>query len=293
MLLGAHVSIAGGVQNAPLNGTRIGCDVIQMFSKNQRQWAAKPYSAAEIEAFRTNYRESGLQGVMVHDTYLINLASPDAAMWAKSKAAFLDEARRCDQLGVPDLVFHPGAHMGQGVPSALKRIAEAMTETIRATPDGTVRLTLETMAGQGTTVGERFEQLAEVLALVGEKKRTGVCLDTCHAFAAGYDLATAPGYAETMRALDRTVGLQRVTCVQLNDSKVPLGGRVDRHEDIGKGQMGLTGFALLMNDERFAAVPMALETPGDDEGYKANLKVLRGLVGRPVPKARRATLDVA
>lgn len=290
MLLGAHVSIAGGVQNAPIHGKNIGCDVIQMFTKNQRQWASKPYSRAEIDAFRENYKASGLKGAMVHDTYLINLASPDEAMWAKSKAAFLDEAQRCDQLGIPDLVFHPGAHMGTGYPAGVRRIAEAMRETLAKTPEGSVRLTLETMAGQGSTVGNRFEDLAEILELVGDKKRTGVCVDTCHIFAAGYDLSTSEGYAETMRALDSTIGLRRVTCFQLNDSKTPLNSRVDRHEDIGKGAIGLTGFALLMNDARFEDRPMALETDGTDVGYMANLKVLRGLIGKAIPTPKRHTL---
>ncbi len=290
MLLGAHVSIAGGVQNAPANGTRIGCDVIQIFSKNQRQWAANPYTQEQIDGFRANYEASGLQGAMVHASYLLNLATSDDSHWKKSKDALLDEAVRCDQLGIPDLIFHPGAHMGKGAPYAVQRIAEAMIEVIRATPEGSVRLCPETMAGQGSTMGDRFPDLAEILQRVGEPKRTGICFDTCHVFAAGHDLATPTGYEETMRTFDRVVGLKRVTTFQLNDSKSPLASRVDRHEDIGKGHIGTTGFALLMNDHRFRRVPMALETPGDDEGYIRNLRLLRSFIGKKIPAPKRSTL---
>jgi deoxyribonuclease IV len=285
MLLGAHVSIAGGAHEAVDNGLRIGCDVIQIFTKNQRQWAAKPYSKGDVETFRAKYRASGLRGVVAHDSYLINLASPDPALWKKSLAAFTDEAQRCDQLGVPDLVFHPGAHMGEGVEKGSARIAEAVRQALAQTTD--VRLDLECMAGHGSTIGNRLEDLARILELVGEKKRVGVCLDTCHLFAAGYDLATPEGYAETMKAVERTIRLPRVKAFHLNDSKGPLNCRLDRHEDIGKGHIGKSGFSYLMNDERFAQVPMNLETPGDDEGYVANLKVLRGLIGKKVAPTKR------
>lgn len=289
MLLGAHVSIAGGVRNAPENGVRIGCDVIQIFTKNQRQWAAKPYPPEEIEAFRDNYKASGLKGVVAHASYLLNLASADETLWKKSKEALLDEATRCDQLGVTDLVFHPGAHMGKGTEYGVKRIAQAMRDVLGKMPNGRVRLVPECMAGQGSTVGSQFEDLARILELVDEKERTGICLDTCHMFAAGHDLSTPEGYEATMNRVDRTVGLKRVTVFQLNDSKGPLACHVDRHEDIGKGHIGRAGFALLMNDARFARIPMALETPGTDDGYKENLRVLRSLIGKTVAPAR-ATL---
>jgi deoxyribonuclease IV len=291
MLLGAHVSIAGGVSKAVENGIRIGCDAIQLFTKNQRQWAAKPYPPEEVEAFRSAYAASGLQGLVAHATYLINTASPDDTAWRRSTAALLDEAQRCDALGVTDLIFHPGAHMGSGVQAGLKRTAEAMQEVIARTEGGRVRLSPETMAGQGSTVGDKFEQLAELLDLVGDAKRTSVCVDTCHVFAAGYDLGTPDGYEETFRMLDRTIGLRRVTSFQINDSKSPLGSRVDRHEDIGVGHIGTSGFGQLMNDARFERVPMLLETPGTDEGYMENLKVLRGLIGKSPPKPKRPTLS--
>lgn len=290
MLLGAHVSISGGVHNAPQNGVRLGCDVIQIFSKNQRQWAARPYARAEIDAFHESYKASGLRGVVVHDSYLINLASTDPVLSKKSRDAFVDEAVRCTQLGIPDLVFHPGAHMGQGVPAGAKRIADAIQHALAKTPESGVRLDLESMAGQGTTIGDRLEDLAHIMDLVGDRKRVGVCLDTCHLFAAGYDLSTREGYAETMKAVDRTVGLSRVKAFHLNDSKGALDCRLDRHEEIGLGQIGTTGFALLMNDERFADIPMNLETPGDDDGYVRNLKVLRGLIGKPIPASKKTTL---
>lgn len=286
------MSIAGGVSKAPENGTRLGCDVIQIFSKNQRQWAAKPYAPAEVEAFRQNYAASGLKGVVVHDSYLINLASTDEALWKRSKEAFLDEARRCDQLGIPDLVFHPGAHVGAGLEAGKKRIVAAVQETLSKTEESGVRLDLECMAGQGTTIGNRLEDLRDILEAVGDKKRVGVCLDTCHLFAAGYDLSNAAGYAETMKHVERTVGLSRVRAFHLNDSTGPLNCRRDRHADIGKGEIGKTGFALLMNDERFARAPMNLETPGDDEGYLRNLKVLRGLIGKRIPSPPQARLVV-
>lgn len=285
VLLGAHVSIAGGVHFAVDNGVRIGCDVIQIFTKNQRQWAAKPYSKEDVETFRAKFRSSGLKGVVAHDTYLINLASPDEALWKKSVAAFTDEAQRCDALGVTDLIFHPGAHMGAGVEKGSARIAEAIRQALAKSEE--VRLDLECMAGHGSTIGNRLEDLARIIELVGEKKRVGVCLDTCHLFAAGHELSTPEGYAETMKIVDRTVGLRRVNAFHLNDSKGPLNCRLDRHEEIGKGHIGRSGFSLLMNDERFAQVPMNLETPGDDDGYVANLKVLRSLIGKKVAPARR------
>lgn len=293
MLLGAHVSIAGGVQNAPENGTRIGCDAIQIFTKNQRQWAAKPYSKDEIEGYRARFAASGLRGQVAHASYLLNLATPDEALWKKSREALLDEAVRCDQLGVTDVIFHPGAHMGKGPAFAVRRIAEAIGWVVAKTPDGTVRLCPETMAGQGTTVGERFEDLAEILDRVAATRRTSVCLDTCHVFAAGHDLSTPEAYHETLGRFDRAIGLHRLTAFQLNDSKGPLGCRVDRHEDIGAGHIGKAGFALLMNDQRFESVPMVLETPGTDDGYRQNLKVLRGLVGKKVPAGRRTLRSFA
>lgn len=293
MLLGAHVSIAGGVFNAPTHGVRMACDVIQMFSRNQRQWAAKPLSRQEIEQFRANYDASGLKGVVVHGSYLVNLASPDPATQKRSLEAFMDEAVRCDQLGIPDLVFHPGAHLEQGLEPALKRIAAAMQATLAKVPEGSVRLDLEVMAGQGSTIGNRLEDLRTILELVGDRKRTGVCLDTCHLHAAGYDLATPTGYEDSMKAVERVIGLASVRAFHLNDSKTPLGSRVDRHEGIGEGTIGTSGFGLLMNDERFAHVPMNLETdPGlEDAGYKQDLRVLRGLIGKRAPAPKRNTLE--
>lgn len=286
MLLGAHVSIAGGVQNAPQNGVALGCDVIQIFSKNQRQWKSRPYTEDEIRGFRENYKSSKLRGVVVHGSYLMNLAAGDPALWKRSKDAFLDEVYRCDQLGIPDFVFHPGAHVERGAEWGVERIASGLREALDATHGSGVHLDLECMAGQGTTIGNRFEDLGRIIDLCGRDARLGLCLDTCHLYAAGFDLATAGGYEATMKHVDRLVGLKRVRAFHLNDSKRELGSHVDRHENIGKGHIGLEGFRLLLRDDRFAQVPMNLETPGGDDGYRADLKNLRAL--RALAKPARA-----
>lgn len=275
MMLGAHVSTAGGVSLAPGNGVELGCDAIQIFSKNQRQWTAKPLSELEIKAFQDNWRKSQLRGILVHDSYLINVASPNAEMWAKSRDALLDEAQRCDQLGIPLLNMHPGAHMGTGAAEGCKRIAQA----IRHVLDGTSRVTLllESMAGQGSTIGARLEDLARIRELCGNDARVGYCLDTCHLFAAGFDLTTPNGYKDTMRLVDEHLGLSRVKAFHLNDSEKPRGSHVDRHANIGLGLMGEKGFAPLMRDTRFEEVPMVLETPLAEEGYRKDLAILRRL----------------
>lgn len=277
MMLGAHVSVAGGVRNAPENGVRLGCDCIQIFSKNQRRWKSKPLSDEESDAFRQTYRESKLRGSIVHDSYLINVASPDKAMWARSRDALLDEAERCDRLGIPLLNLHPGAHMDAGVDAGAKRIAEALQFVLDRTPGSKVILLLESMAGQGSTIGHRLEDLARVRELAGADPRLGYCLDTCHLHSAGFDLTTPDAYRRVMRLVDDVLGLRHVRAFHLNDSKTPFNSRVDRHENIGDGTMGAKGFRPLMQDRRFAEIPMVLETPGEDEGYLRDLKILRKL----------------
>lgn len=277
MLLGAHVSIAGGVSLAPGRGKEIGCETIQIFSKNQRQWKAKPLDEEEARAFRKGVHETGMRGVMIHDSYLINLADPEAEKLEKSRAAFVDEMERAQRLGVRFLVFHPGAHKGEGEEAGLRRIAESLDACVDAAEAPDVILCLECTAGQGTALGYRFEQLRAVRDQVGDPSRVGYCLDTCHLFAAGYDIRDAEGYEAVMHHVSEVLEVENIRGFHLNDAKRELGSRVDRHEHIGKGEIGLEGFRLLVNDSRFREVPGALETPGGDGDFVANLKVLKGL----------------
>jgi deoxyribonuclease IV len=278
MVLGAHVSIAGGVQNAPKNGLDVTAECIQIFSKNQRQWAAKPYTDEEIGLFKQNYKESGLKGVLVHGSYLVNCAATDTTILQKSRAALLDEATRCDQLGIPYLNIHPGSHLGAGVEKGAAQIAESLRWVLDKTHGSKVTLLLEFMAGQGTNIGDRFQDLALIREKAGKDKRIGFCFDTCHLFAAGQDISTQEGYDAVMRKADDVLGLANVKAFHLNDSKMPLGSHVDRHENIGQGQMGVKGFAPLLRDKRFREAPMVLETPLAEDGYVKDLKFLRPLL---------------
>jgi deoxyribonuclease-4 len=275
--LGAHISIAGGMELALARGEAVGCTAIQIFTKNANQWRAKPISDLAAQAFRAAWQASPIGPVLAHDSYLINLAAPDDDKWAQAKNAFLDEMQRCAQLGIGDLVMHPGAHLGQGEAAGLKRIAAALRDIFTAAPDS-VRVLLENTAGQGTYLGGRFEHLAEIIERV-PAGRFGVCFDTCHAFAAGHDLSTAGGYRAVMAEFDRLLGIETIRAFHLNDSKKDLHSRVDRHEHIGRGAIGREGFAALMQDSRFATVPKILETPkGDnDEFDRINLALLRDL----------------
>ena len=275
MVLGAHVSSAGGVSLSPARGVELGCEAIQIFVKNQRQWKANPIPDAEAAAFKANYAASKLRGVMVHDTYLINVGSPEPAMWKMSRDALVDEAKRCAQLGIPLLNMHPGAHMGKGLAPALERIAKAIREALDATQGSGLHLVLESMAGQGTTIGARFEDLRVIREHCGNDPRVGYCLDTCHLHAAGFDIATPAGWKETMKRADEQLGLGRIKAFHLNDSKTPHGSHVDRHASIGQGTIGAKGFAPLLRDARFADRPMILETPLGEEGYPKDLAVLR------------------
>lgn len=277
MILGAHVSVAKGVFNAPKNGVDLGCDSIQIFCKNQRQWAAKPLSDADADAYRAAYKGSGLKGVMVHGSYLINCGGTDATIWTKSRDALLDEAQRCEQLGIDRLVMHPGAHLDSGAAAGCARIADALRHVLAKTSK--VRLLLESMAGQGSTLGHRFEDLARIRELVGDKERVRVCLDTCHLYAAGFDISTPAGYAHTIGLVDEILGPKAVDGFHLNDSKFALGAHRDRHENIGNGKIGTKGFAPLLRDPRWAGLPGALETPMAEAGYKEDLRRLRSLRG--------------
>jgi len=279
MRLGAHMSISGGLDQAIVRGQEVGCETIQIFTRSPRQWRPRTLEDDEIERFRHKRGETGIAPVVAHDCYLINLASPDEELWRKSLAVFVEEVGHCQTLGVPYLVMHPGSHVGVGEEAGLERIAVALDRARMETPGCDVKVLLENTAGQGTNLGSTWEQLAALLTLVSDNGWLGVCFDTCHAFAAGYELRTRAGYEATWRVVDDLIGLERVEVIHLNDAKGDLGSRLDRHEHIGRGTMGLEPFRMLLNDDRFSDLPMLLETPkrpgrNDDE---ENLRVLRAL----------------
>jgi len=278
-LLGAHVSVAGGLENAFARGLESNCTALQIFTKNANRWQGKPISKDDTIAFKQAWQKSGIGPVIAHNAYLINLASPKQDVWEKSKAALRDELLRCAQLGITGLVMHPGAHLGAGAKSGVERIREAFREILPETPSE-VRLLLENTAGQGTYLGGDFTHLAALLDGFNED-RFGVCFDTCHAHTAGYDLSTSESYMEVMAEFDRLVGLKQIKAFHLNDCLKPCGSNVDRHAHIGQGTIGRTGFACLMQDQRLAAIPMLLETPKGDEGEmdRVNLALLRELAG--------------
>jgi len=278
--LGAHMSIAGGISKSLDRGHSIGCQSIQIFTRNQRQWKSKPLDPGEIERFKSKQASTGIGPVVAHDSYLINLGSPDDAMWEKSLAAYILELHHCQTLAIPYLVMHPGSHLGSGEEVGLQRVAAGLDRAHDATPDFQVVSLLETTAGQGTNLGYRFEQLAAIRDMVREPDRVAICIDTCHVFAAGYDLRTRESYAETMGEFDRILGLDSLRCLHLNDCKKELGSRVDRHEHIGKGMLGIEPFRFLMNDHRLSGLPGLLETPKGPEMLEdvENLRVLRSLM---------------
>ncbi|MBI4169658.1 MAG: deoxyribonuclease IV [Acidobacteria bacterium] len=284
--LGAHMSIAGGVHRAIERGAAIGCSAIQIFTKSSNQWAARDLPEGESARFRAERARLRIDPVVAHDSYLINLCSPDDRLYRRSIEACLVELQRCERLGVAWLITHPGSHMGQGVAFGVRRLAEAIDEIHRRLPSRTASIALETMAGQGSAIGSRFEEIAAVIARARDPDRIGVCLDTCHVFAAGYDIRTRAGYLDTLRRFDGAIGLRRLRAVHLNDSKKDLGCRVDRHEHIGRGYLGREAFGFLMNDPRFLRVPLILETPKGEDCREdvENLEVLIGLVKR---EARR------
>lgn len=274
-LLGAHVSIAASLSLAPERGRKIGCEAIQLFSKNQRQWKAKPLSGVEADGFKKAMEAQKIRAAMVHDSYLINLADPEEAGWKRSVAAFVDEMERCEALGIPRLVFHPGAPKEAGEAFGLKRIAKALDHCLAKAKAESVMPLIENTAGQGSNVGWRFEHLRAILDGLSDPARVGICIDTCHTFAAGYDIRTREGWEATLKEFDRVVGLKRIRAFHLNDSKKELDCRVDRHEHIGAGCIGIEPFRALVRDPRFEKTPMALETPGDDPDFERNLKVLK------------------
>jgi deoxyribonuclease-4 len=272
---GAHVSIAGGVSQAPLNATQIGAQGFGMFTKNQRQWNATPYSEAEITAFKQHLatHHYPAKSILPHAGYLINLASPDEAAWAHSIDAFTDELQRCHQLGLDRLNLHPGSHLGKLKPKeAIQRVADAVNESLRRTEGVTV--VLENTAGAGFTMGATFEDLAAMIKGIKDKKRAGVCLDTCHLFAAGFDLRLAKDYEAIFKAFEKVVGLDCLKGLHLNDSKGDLGSHRDRHESLGKGFLGWPLFERIMRDTRFDDIPLILETP-DETLWPSEIKSLQ------------------
>ncbi len=277
-MLGAHVSIAGGVETAPERAKKLTCDCMQIFSKNQQQWKAKPITIEQADMFKENCQKFGVENTVIHDSYLINLASPDKALLKQSREAFLDEMVRAQHLGVRYLAFHPGSHSGSGESQGLKTIAESLNWVRTEFGGGDVEFLFENTAGQGSAVGYSFDHLAKIISLLDDQKRAGVCLDTCHTYAAGYDLKTKAGYGKTMDLFNDIIGGEYLKAAHLNDCKSAFGSRVDRHEQIGKGNLGLDGFRNLMNDKRLAKIPMNLETPAGDKKYKTELKLLRSLI---------------
>ncbi|HEV8610224.1 MAG TPA: deoxyribonuclease IV [Thermoanaerobaculia bacterium] len=278
--LGAHQSIAGGTPRAIERGIEVGCRVLQIFVKNSNRWVGRPLERPEARAFRSAARDANFSRVIAHTSYLINLASPVAALRRQSIDALVEEIERCQRLGIRDLVYHPGAHGGEGETAGVARIAVSLDEVFERTADGRIRILLETAAGQGSCVGHRFDHLRDILGAVREPRRVAACFDTCHVHAAGYDIVTREGWMETMSIFDRTVGLSRLAAIHVNDSKKPRGSRVDRHEHIGLGTIGRRGFRNLMSDPRLAAIPKFLETPKDEdtlEQDRRNLTVLRRL----------------
>jgi len=275
--IGAHVSAAGGVENAPLNAAAIGATAFAVFTKNQRQWKAKPLTEKSIAAFKANCEAHGFlpEHTLPHDSYLINLGHPEAEGLGKSRDAFVDEMARVRQLGLDRLNFHPGSHLKKiDEAGCIKRIAESINLAHKEVEG--VCAVIENTAGQGTNMGYCFEHLRDIIDLVEDKSRVGVCLDTCHTFTAGYDLRTAEACDATFARFEALVGFSYLKGMHLNDSKPELGKRVDRHASIGQGHLGLDAFRYIMNDPRFEEIPMVLETP-DDSIWKDELVLLRSL----------------
>lgn len=276
--IGAHVSASGGVENAPLNARAIGATAFALFTKNQRQWVAKPLTKESIRLFRKNCEASGFEAfqVLPHDSYLINLGNPDADALEKSRAAFLDEMQRCEQLGLDRLNFHPGGHLNKtGEEESMQLIADSINLALERTSG--VTAVIENTAGQGSHLGHTFEQIARIIELVEDKSRVGVCIDTCHAFTAGYDLKSRQGFEETFRQFEKTVGFGYLKGMHLNDSKKELGSRVDRHDNLGKGFLGMEPFRWIMADPRFDGIPLVLETP-DDSLWEEEIRVLKSFI---------------
>ncbi|MDR3609534.1 MAG: deoxyribonuclease IV [Ignavibacteriaceae bacterium] len=279
-LLGAHTSISGGVSNAVDLAEKLNFTAMQIFTKNNNRWFAKPLDEKEIGTYISKLNSSHIKIVVAHDSYLINLCSKDLDMLNKSRESFIDELHRCELLGIPHLNFHPGAHLGQGEEDGIKLIAESLNIAHLKTPGYNVTSMLETTAGQGSAIGYKFEHLRKIIDLVDDKKRMSVCIDTAHIFAAGYDIKNTTAYRKVINDFDSIIGLDKLKCMHMNDSKKPLGSKVDRHEHIGKGFIGLEGFTNIMNDKKLNPVPKVLETPKGKDQLEdlENIKTLKSLI---------------
>jgi deoxyribonuclease IV len=282
MNFGSHMSISGGVHKAIERGASLNLDCLQIFTKSSNQWKAKPYSKEEISMFSQLLTKSRINPVVAHASYLINLASPEDALWEKSRDSFIEELLRCDQLNIPYIVIHPGSHKGSGEKEGILRIARALNQLYSGENAPRARVLLETTSGQGSNLGYNFEQLAAMIEKSGYPDKVGICLDTCHIFSAGYDIRTSRAYAETFKQFDSIIGLEKLKAIHLNDSKKELSSRIDRHEHIGKGFIGLSGFRNLVNDDRLDKTPMILETPKDEEMKldRMNLEIINSLINK-------------
>ncbi|MBD3297322.1 MAG: deoxyribonuclease IV [candidate division Zixibacteria bacterium] len=278
-LIGAHMSIAGGVFNAVLHAETAGCRCVQLFVKSSNQWRAKPLTDDDIKQFKEERKRTKIGPAVAHSSYLINIATPDKALFEKSREALKVELERCNILGVEYLVFHPGAHVGSGVEAGMKRIADGMNWVLDCVAETDCMLLLETTAGAGSHIGSRFEELREIIDKLEQPERVGVCVDTCHIFSAGYDIRTQAAYKKTMKEFNDILGYPLLKALHFNDSKFDLGTHKDRHEHIGKGFIGKDGFGFFMRDAKLKTVPKLLETPKDPEGKndKMNLALLRKL----------------
>ncbi|OQB20174.1 MAG: Endonuclease 4 [candidate division BRC1 bacterium ADurb.Bin183] len=274
------MSIAGGIDKAILRGDELSCTAVQIFLKNNTRWEGKPISEKERSDFFANQKKTGLNHIVAHNCYLINLASPDETIFKKSMRAMSDELTRASFLQIPSLIIHPGAHKGMGTRHGINQIAGALNALFKEDIKGKVKILLETTAGQGTGIGSRFEDLAQIISDIKRPARVGVCLDTSHIFAAGYDIRTKKDYESTLKEFDSIIGIKKLCAIHLNDSKKPLGSRLDRYENIGKGSIGLDAFRFIMNDERFAEIPKIIETPKEPEPQAdlENLRILKSLV---------------
>jgi deoxyribonuclease-4 len=292
MLLGAHESIAGGLSRALARAEADGCQALQIFTKNSGAWKEPELADDAVAEFRRAHRALGKPPVMAHTSYLINLATDDPALLARSKDALAAEVARCSALGIAFVVLHPGAHLGAGVDRALSRVAESLDDVIERAPKASARILIENTAGQGTCVGCRFDEIGAIFERTKHRAKMGVCFDTQHAFAAGYDLRSDEGYSSAFADFDRHVGLSRLRAFHLNDSKKPLGARVDRHEHVGEGELGAATFVRLVNDARFKDTPAVLEVePRGDKDlcpYKEEVSLLKSFVGRSRPPRKRS-----
>jgi deoxyribonuclease IV len=280
ILLGSHMSISGGVHTAVDRATSIGCTALQVFTKNNNQWNGKPLTDEDIENYKRKIAEATITPVVAHDSYLINLCAVNPDTLEKSRTAFVDELTRCEQLGIQLLNFHPGAHGGAGEEDGIKQIIESLNIAHEKTKGFKVLSVVEVTAGQGTTVGYKLEHIEKIINYVDAPNRMAVCVDTCHIFAAGYDIRTEEGYEKTFKEFDSIIGLNRLAAFHCNDSKKGFGSHVDRHEHIGKGMIGVGGFSFLMNDKRFLNIPKILETPKSEDLHEdvENMKVLKELI---------------